>query len=372
MRTTGTYISALGHVGLIGWLILGWGLSSEPLDFEVAQVSVVSGDEYAALVAASTPQPSTGDPSAPVPPVVEEPPAPPAQDPAPQVQAPPAPTQVPADEAPPPEPPLPPQEPDEVVDVAPAQPTPPALADPAPQVDARPQPRPAPRVAATPVAPPPPDAQVADVVQEAVVPDGSVAAEVVAPAVTATAPEAASTEIVLENTPPSGAVTTSLRPQTRPSRPVPAPAPAPAPRTPAATATARSENAADAAVEAALADALAATASPNVPAGPPMTGSEREGFRVAVNACWNVDPGSQAARVTLTVGFRLTQAGKVDGDVRQIAATGGDASATSIAFQAARRAILRCGASGYDLPADKYAQWKDVEITFDPSGMRLR
>jgi hypothetical protein len=221
-------------------------------------------------------------------------------------------------------------------------------------------------VAATPVAPPPPDAQVADVVQEAVVPDGSVAAEVVEPAVTATAPEAASTEIVIENTTPSGAVTTSLRPQSRPRRP------APAPQTPAATATASSDNAADAAVEAALADALAATASPNVPAGPPMTGSERDGFRVAVNACWNVDPGSQAARVTLTVGFSLTQAGRVDGDVRQIAATGGDASATSIAFQAARRAILRCGASGYDLPADKYGQWKDVEITFDPSGMRLR
>ena len=370
MRTTGTYISALGHVGLIGWLILGWGLSSEPLDFEVAQLSVVSGDEYAALVAASTPQPSTGDPSAPVPPVVEEPPASPVQDPPPAVQEPPKPAETPVDEAPPPEPPLHPQEPDAVDDQAPAQPTPPTLADPAPRVDVRPQPRPAPRVAATPVAPPALDAQVADVVQEAVVPDETAAAEVAEPAIAATAPEAASTEIVIENTTPSGAVTTSLRPQTRPSRPEPAPAPAP--RTPAATTTARSENAADAAVEAALADALAATASPNVPAGPPMTGSERERFRVAVNACWNVDPGSQAARVTLTVGFRLTQAGKVDGDVRQIAATGGDASATSIAFQAARRAILRCGASGYDLPADKYAQWKDVEITFDPSGMRMR
>lgn len=103
-----------------------------------------------------------------------------------------------------------------------------------------------------------------------------------------------------------------------------------------------------------------------------MTGSEKEGFRVAVNRCWNVDPGSQAARVTVTVGFNLDQGGKVQGDVRQIAASGGDAGATSIAFQAARRAILRCGATGYDLPADKYDQWRDVEITFDPSGMRLR
>ncbi|MDO7707324.1 MAG: energy transducer TonB, partial [Loktanella sp.] len=45
---------------------------------------------------------------------------------------------------------------------------------------------------------------------------------------------------------------------------------------------------------------------------------------------------------------------------------------TEIAFQAARRAILRCQSGGYQLPADKYDQWKEVEITFDPSGMRLR
>jgi len=104
-----------------------------------------------------------------------------------------------------------------------------------------------------------------------------------------------------------------------------------------------------------------------------MTGSEREGFRVAVNRCWNVDPGSVAARVTIVVGFSLDQAGKVQGDVRQISADGGDAGAVRTAFQAARRAILRCqNPNGYQLPAEKYGQWKDVEITFDPSGMRLR
>jgi hypothetical protein len=86
-----------------------------------------------------------------------------------------------------------------------------------------------------------------------------------------------------------------------------------------------------------------------------------------------VDPGSVAARVTLVVGFTLDQSGKVQGDVRQISASGGDGAAQSTAFQSARRAILRCqNPNGYQLPADKYGQWKDVEITFDPSGMRLR
>ena len=42
------------------------------------------------------------------------------------------------------------------------------------------------------------------------------------------------------------------------------------------------------------------------------------------------------------------------------------------AYEAARRAILRCGAKGYDLPADKYAQWQDIEITFNPERMRIK
>ena len=45
---------------------------------------------------------------------------------------------------------------------------------------------------------------------------------------------------------------------------------------------------------------------------------------------------------------------------------------TARQIEAARRAILRCQSGGYQLPADKYEQWKDVVITFDPSGMRLR
>lgn len=106
--------------------------------------------------------------------------------------------------------------------------------------------------------------------------------------------------------------------------------------------------------------------------GPPATGSEMEGFGASVISCWNVDPGSQAARVTMTVGFSLLPDGRVDGDVRQVSASGGDADAIEIAFQAARRAILRCQSGGYKLPADKYDEWKEVEVTFDPSGMRIR
>ena len=103
-----------------------------------------------------------------------------------------------------------------------------------------------------------------------------------------------------------------------------------------------------------------------------MTGSERDAFRVAVSSCWNVDVGSEAANVTVTVGFELGRDGKVQGDVRQIGGSGGSDAAISTAYNAARRAILRCQREGFQLPADKYDQWQSVEMTFDPNGMRLR
>jgi hypothetical protein len=131
----------------------------------------------------------------------------------------------------------------------------------------------------------------------------------------------------------------------------------------------------DAAVQAALDAALAGTASaaPAAAQGPPMTGSERDAFHVAVSACWNVDVGSEAANVTVTVGFQLTLDGKVDGEVRRVSATGGSDAALAAAFQAARRAVVRCaGTAGYALPRDKFEHWRNVELTFDPSSMRLR
>lgn len=360
MRSAGTYISGIGHVVLIGWLISGWGFSSEPLPFEVAEVSVVSSEEFAAMVAATTPQPDVANPTAPAQPQIEDAPVPIEPETAPQVVPTPEPAVQPDAETPPPEAPEPPAPPSDVADVAPEPPAPPAV-EAAPDVieSPRPQPRPAPRVAPVAVAPPAPDADVADIERDAVVPDDSAVAEMVEPAQTPTAPEEAATEIVIEDATPSGAVTTSARPKTRPNRPAPA--------TPSETTSASD----DAAIAAAVAAATAATA-PDLPAGPPLTGSETEGFRVAVNRCWNVDPGSQAARVTVTVAFGLDKAGRVQGDVRQVAVDGGTSGSQSIAFEAARRAILRCGASGYDLPADKYDQWREVEITFDPSGMRLR
>lgn len=370
MQTPGMYISAVGHVGLIGWLLLGWGMQSQPLPMEVMDVSVMSGEEFEQMMAARTPVPGDAPPTAPVQPQIAETPPPVVETP-PEPAPPPEPVDPPVVETPPtPAPEIPPAD---VTDDAPVAPVPPAMPVPAPDLPPSDDPTQAPanRIAATPTAPPPPDAQISDIAREAVMPDETATAEVAVPEQQATAPEQTATEIVIADERPRGAVETSLRPIARPARPAPpavaaepqtatepAPAPAPVPDT--------SDAVADA-----LAAAVAASAAPAVQAGPPMTGTERDSFRIAVNSCWNVDPGSVAARVIIEVGFTLTREGLVEGEPRLLSSDG-DQSATSTAFEAARRAILRCQRGGYQLPADKYDQWREVVITFDPSGMRLR
>lgn len=374
MQTPGTYISAAGHVLLIGWLILGWGFSAEPLRFETMDVSVVSGEEYEALTrAARTPVPGLAEPDAPVPPEVDETPPPPTVQDAPAPAPVPAPVTPPAAETPPPPAPMPaPAAP--VTEVQPVEPAPPAAPPPTPELDVRPDPTPrqAPTVASTISQPPPPDAQVDDIVRQEVVPDQSAAAEVVQEEQAPTAPEETTTEIVIDDEKPSGAIETSIRPRLRPTPPAPAPQTPPAPQvaeTPPVPVVPQDD------INSLLADLGTDTPTPAAPAlaaGPPMNGAERDSFRVSVNRCWNVDPGSVAARVTVEVGFELDREGKVIGNAVRLLGSDGDQSATNIAFEAARRAILRCQSSGYQLPAEKYDQWKDVVITFDPSGMRLR
>ncbi|MDA0720384.1 MAG: energy transducer TonB [Proteobacteria bacterium] len=363
------YISAVGHLGLIGWLLLGWGMQSQPLPMQIMDVSVMPGEEFEQMMAARTPVPGDAPPTAPVQPQIDLAPPPPAVETPPEPAPPPKPVETPMSEAlPPPAPEMPPAD---VTDAAPAAPAPPEMPVPAPDLPPSDDPTQAPanRIASTPVAPPPPDAQISDIAREAVVPDETATAEVAVPEQQATAPEQTATEIVIADERPRGAVERSLRPIARPARPAP-PAAAAAPQTATEPAPAPVPDTSDAVADA-LAAAVAASAAPAVQAGPPMTGTERDSFRIAVNSCWNVDPGSVAARVIVEIGFTLNRDGTLDGEPRLLSSDG-DQSATSTAFEAARRAILRCQRGGYQLPAEKYDQWREVVITFDPSGMRLR
>jgi hypothetical protein len=384
----GYYISGAGHAALILWIFFGGVFNTPPRSFEVTEVSVISGAEFEALMAGvQTPEVVT-DVAMPAP----ELPAEVAQPPESQPDPTPPPAEPQVTEAPPPDAvpqqpdPLPQQAEAEVSDQAPViAPPPQEEVVLAPRVSDRPVPRPAERVAPEPVAAPEPDRQVADSVTEEVVPDQ--AAEVVREQTEGGAPEEATTRIVTEAMEqPSAAPTTSVRPRTRPARPTPvAETPRePAPQQPQQPAQQpqqtqpqpQPDRTADA-VNDALRQALeggAASPAAGGQSGPPMTSGERDALRVAVQQCWNVGSlSSEALRTTVVVAVSMSEDGRpLQDTLRMLSFDGGSAEAARQAFESARRAIIRCGANGFSLPRDKYEQWRNIEMTFNPENMRIR
>ncbi|TDL76337.1 cell envelope biogenesis protein TolA [Palleronia sediminis] len=366
---TAFIISASAHAALIALLMLGGLFEREPLPApSVADVTVLSEEEFAALT-----RPEIGDP-APEPEVEPEPEPEPAAEPEPEPEPEPTPEPTPEPE------PAPEPEPE-------SEPTPEPMPEPEPAPSEAPDlpiapsdsPRAAPRVSSVPEAPAPPEAETAETRTDAVDPDPTAEApDPVEPEAPAAPPETA-TEIVTEDADPGTTVagaapSTSARPRTRPARPTP---PVETPQTPARTAEAASDN-----VQSAVNDTLSGLqdmaetgAALGAPAGPPLSFGEKEAFRLAVRRCWQVDTGSESANVTVSIRFEMTPDGRVVGDsLRQTAASGGSDAAIRSAFERGRRAILRCQNEngGYQLPQDKYAHWREVEVTFNPTDMRMR
>ncbi len=104
--------------------------------------------------------------------------------------------------------------------------------------------------------------------------------------------------------------------------------------------------------------------------GPPLSQGEKDGFRVAVEACWNRGSlSTEASQTTVSVRFSMTPDGRVEkSSLKMIGSNGGSDAAAKQAYEAARRAILMCEKGGYKLPSEKYNRWKDVIIDFNASG----
>ncbi|WP_420005414.1 energy transducer TonB [Arenibacterium sp. LLYu02] len=393
---TGTKISAAGHGLLITWALIGGWFQSDPIPFPTQDVSLVSLEEFerlseqrAAPVVSETPAPVE-----PVEPTVQE--ATPAIPERPQPRpepTPPEPVTPPVAEAEP-EPPAPEPQP-EAPTTAPVAPEVPQVVSELPQSAEPETAAPSDRVAPEPVEAPEPDTTIDDVVREEVAPDEG--AEANQPVQEATAPEAATDRIVTEaeaqEKEPTAPIQTS-RPKTRPERPAapepqetkPDPKPETKPDTkPTPTQTAEEKPAPkpepkpevdSSSVNDALAEALAGGGEVEAPepSGPPMTSGEKDGLRVAVSKCWNVGSlSSDALRTTVIVGVSLSRDGVPDaGSMKMLSFSGGTEASAKQAYEAARRAIIRCGSTGFDLPADKYGQWRDIEMTFNPEGMRIR
>ncbi len=405
----GVTISGVGHLGLILWVLFG-GLFLRPQDQAaptVTQVQILTGAEFAQLSAAANPpaaDPAAPEPLSPTEPVVE-----PAPDPQPEAQPEPAPQpepqpeppvtpEVQPDSQPVPEPlpePVPEPVPGPVVEPVP-EPAVEPVAEPVVQppelaVSPRPKLRPVPRVAPVAAEAPPPDTQVSDTVQEAVTADAPADATVPDQPQEATAPEEAATEIVPE-TPEvveaSAAPASSSRPKSRPERAAAAVATAAETTTEqtaadsgADPATGQTDPQADE-ILAALQDVQGGTVddggsdaqtTPEAPPGPKLTSGELEGLRVAIEKCWNVGAlSSEALRMSVTIKFLMTAEGRPDaGSITLVDFVGGSEEAARAAFEVGRRAIIRCGSEGFQLPAEKYEDWKDVTAIFDLTQMRF-
>jgi hypothetical protein len=363
------YASGGVHAAILLWIAVGGDLFAPTPDteFEVTGVTLMSVEEFEALTqpSAVTPPNVTDMPVAPAPSVEPEAPRVAATEDPPPIQTPPEDSAAPA---PDPDPvPVPPMPATEVTDSVAALVAPP-VSEPDLPVSPRPTPREAPRVAPTPAPAPEPDVETAPEVVDQ--PTSEEVADTPTPETPPTAPEEATTEIVTEAEQPASAPLASVRPIARPSRPAPTQtaAPAPEPETPSAPST---EDAVAAAVAAAVAEAASA---PVEPSGPPLSSAVREGFRIAVQRCWNVGAlSSEALQTTVVVGFDMSRDGVPDGgSIRLVEFTGGSREAAQQAYEAARRAVIRCGAQGFDLPLESYDRWSEVELIFNPNGMRLR
>lgn len=371
---TGVIISGTGHGLLILWMLFG-GFFDQPdeAEFTATDVSILSEEEFLALTApARAPSIATEAPEAlptPAERLAALPPPTPAE--RPEVSSEPAPVVPPAPEVQPDVSDLAPVPEAEARDDLPDLPMPPATEESTNLVPDIGTARPVARVAPTPSPAPPPEAEVAPVISEA--PKPSEEATEAQPEETATAPEEAAPEIVTEAevTQEQGAApASSIRPTARPARIArreEAPEPTPAPPTPPAPQDAARDDVADA-----VAQALSGAGT--APSGPPLTSGEKDAFRLAVSRCWNVGSlSTEALKITVVVGVEMTPDGKPRNEtIRLLSHSGGSDGAARQTYESARRAIIRCGATGFKLPKDKFSRWRDIEMTFNPEKMRIR
>ncbi|MCV6825293.1 MULTISPECIES: energy transducer TonB [Halocynthiibacter] len=359
---TGYYISGFGHALLILWVLFG-GLflrAREPVSVETTQVSLISPEEFAQIATPS------------VAPDVDTEVEPPAQ-PEPDVPAEPEPVQ-PEETAPEvPEQPeqiiAEPTEAPEITEVAPnpVVPDEPQIVPLAPVAPEAVE-RPADRVAPEPVINDTPEQPIDVVTQEAAeTAEDTPPDPVEEPVEETTVQEEASNKIVAEAIEPPKS---SPRPPSRPERPQPVVEQPEEPEEPD-----QPEQQDD--ILAALNEANetpAPSEAPQPASGPPLTFGEKESLRVAVSQCWNVGALSgEALRTTVVASLSVGRDGVPDAtSVRMIDYSGGSKDAADRAFAAARRAIIMCGSKGFNLPAEKYDHWKEIEITFDPVKMRNR
>ena len=92
-----------------------------------------------------------------------------------------------------------------------------------------------------------------------------------------------------------------------------------------------------------------------------------------ISACWNVGSlSTEASGMSVLVKVRFDwNASPIPSGITFEGYKDGSEAAARQAFEAARRAILRCDISGYDLPRE-YRYTSSIELVFSPAGVKLQ
>ncbi len=108
--------------------------------------------------------------------------------------------------------------------------------------------------------------------------------------------------------------------------------------------------------------------------GQALSAKEIDELKWGIKQCLIVpQSASSELETTVVIAFSMTQDGKpIASSIRLVSSEGGTSASARPAFEAARRAIIRCGARGFQLPSDKYEQWKDIQMSFHPEKMRIK
>ncbi len=382
---TGTVISAIGHLGVILWVLVGdWLFAADAVPEPIVMsVSTLTSAEFDALQAASTPTPS--EEPAPVKPRSRPEPEPePAVEPDPVPEPEPAPEPVPEPEpAPEPEPePTPEPPPSDAPQAEEEQ----ALESESTEIQPAPE---AEEIIAPDPVQPETEAETSDTPEPAV-------SEEVAPEVVEQQPteetvaedtgDVTQTEANEDQQAETG-MTTSLRPRSRPERapePEPEVAEEPPAEEPAESAQLNVQPVDDAdtadAIDALLGEAseepveeTADAGGQDLPQGPPLTGGEMGNISSAIARKWNLGASStDAMSSTVTVRVSFSPDGKPT-NFELIEQGGPSPTGIQKLYETAQRAVNRAYADGgLPLPSDKYDQWRVLDLVFDANGMRAR
>ena len=101
--------------------------------------------------------------------------------------------------------------------------------------------------------------------------------------------------------------------------------------------------------------------------GNKLSQNELDGLRRKIQGCWSIPAGvDDAELLKVSIRFHLDRSGMVDGRPEVIKG-GAPSGPGRTAAESAIRAVQKC--APYNLAADKYDDWADVTLNFDPSEM---